>query len=76
MARYTATPTTKNTKTRPVLGFTDDDKVNGSPNGILPLVIVISILSHNVGECLIDEVSPLDILSNNLKEGLIHSLVP
>jgi hypothetical protein len=51
----------KKRKARPALGFTDNEQINGDPNGIFPLVITANILGHNVGRCMIDEGSPMDI---------------
>jgi len=57
-----ATQAAKRAKTRPALGFTDDEKINGDPNRAFPLAINANILCDKVGGCLVDEGNPVDIL--------------
>jgi len=63
-------PKAKTEKVRAALGFTDDEKVNGDPNGIFPLIISTNIHGHRVRGCLIDEGNPVDILYQNIIERL------
>ena len=58
------------TKTRPLLGFTDNEKVNEIPNKELPLVIVMDIRGHDVARCLLDEGSFIEILYQDAFEKL------
>jgi len=52
----------KAAKKRPLLGFINNQKVNGVSNGELLLVIVMAIRDHDVARCLVDEGSSVDIL--------------
>jgi len=50
------------------LGFTDDEKINGDPNRIYPLIISVIFQKHQVGGYLIDEGNLVDILYENTFE--------
>jgi hypothetical protein len=60
----------KTAKKRLLLGFTDNEKVNGVSNEDLPLVIVVAIRDHNIARCLVDEGSSIDIMYQDAFEKL------
>lgn len=60
----------KAAKKRPLLGFTDNEKVNGVSNEELPLVIVVAIQDHGIARCLVNEGSSVNILYQDAFEKL------
>jgi len=60
----------KGAKTRPNLGFTNKEKVNGGSNKIFSLVIIIGIHGNDVARCIIDEGNLMDILYQDAFEKL------
>ncbi|MCI06415.1 hypothetical protein A2U01_0027474, partial [Trifolium medium] len=51
---------------RPVLGFSDDEYVGGTPNEIFLVIIMATMVNHNVSKVLIDEGSSCDIMYEEL----------
>jgi len=60
----------KSTKMRLIMGFTDDEKINGGSSEIFLLVVITRICSHDVARCLIDKGSSVDILYEDAFENL------
>jgi len=60
----------KAAKKRPLLGFTDSEKVNEVSNKELPLVIIVEIRDHDVARCLVDEGNSVYILYQDTFEKL------
>ncbi|MCH80784.1 hypothetical protein A2U01_0001558 [Trifolium medium] len=55
---------------RPVLGFSDEERVGESPNEIVPLIIVTTIANHDISKILKDGGSSRDIMYGELFEKL------
>lgn len=70
MAVHAAMTVPKTGRNRPILGFSDEEKVNGGSNEIFPLVIIVEIHEHDVNRCLIDEGGSVDILYQDAFEKL------
>lgn len=60
----------KAAKKRPLLGFTENKKVNGVSNKELPLVIIVAIRDHDVARGLLYEGSSINILYQDAFEKL------
>jgi len=67
---HAATTVLKTGRNRPILGFSDEEKVNGGYNDIFPLIIIAGIRGHDVARCLIEEGSSVDILYQDAFEKL------
>jgi len=70
MAVHTAAPTSKVEMKGPILGFADNEKIDGVPNEDLPLVVIVGIHGHNVARCLVDKGISVDILYQDVFEKL------
>lgn len=62
MTVHETVPAPKAAMKRPMLGLSDDEKVDWVSNEDLPLVIIFSMCGHDVARCLVDEGSSVDIL--------------
>lgn len=71
MAVHAAKTVPKTGRNRPILGFSDEEKVNGGSNKIFLLVIIMEIHGHDITRCLIDEGGSVDILYQDAFEKLV-----
>jgi len=56
-------------KKRPLLGFTNSEKVNIVPNEELPLVIIVGIPGHDVARCLLAKEPPSTFCTKMLSKN-------